>query len=70
MVFVHIKCQPFRLDPTSRIKIANKISNLLQISNFEYLMHLNTLAGRSYNDITQVGHLDNFHVSGKIYTWH
>lgn len=26
----------------------------LQISNFEYLMELNTLAGRSYNDITQV----------------
>lgn len=26
----------------------------LQISNFEYLMQLNTLAGRSYNDITQV----------------
>lgn len=42
--------------------MANKIRNLLQISNFEYLMHLNTLAGRSYNDITQVGHFDNFHV--------
>lgn len=27
---------------------------ILQISNFEYLMQLNTLAGRSYNDITQV----------------
>ncbi|KAI4313047.1 hypothetical protein MLD38_037824 [Melastoma candidum] len=24
-----------------------------EISNFDYLMHLNTLAGRSYNDITQ-----------------
>ncbi|QDZ21579.1 BEACH domain-containing protein [Chloropicon primus] len=24
-----------------------------EISNFEYLMHLNTFAGRSYNDITQ-----------------
>ena len=24
-----------------------------QLSNFEYLMHLNTLAGRSYNDLTQ-----------------
>lgn len=24
-----------------------------EISNFEYLMHLNTLAGRSYNDLTQ-----------------
>lgn len=23
------------------------------ISNFEYLMHLNTLAGRSFNDLTQ-----------------
>ncbi len=26
-----------------------------KITNFEYLMQLNTLAGRSYNDITQVG---------------
>jgi hypothetical protein len=26
---------------------------LVQISNFEYLMELNTLAGRTYNDITQ-----------------
>lgn len=24
-----------------------------EISNFQYLMHLNTLAGRSYNDLTQ-----------------
>ena len=23
------------------------------VSNFEYLMHLNTLSGRSYNDLTQ-----------------
>ena len=23
------------------------------MTNFEYLMHLNTIAGRSYNDITQ-----------------
>jgi len=29
-------------------------TSLMQISNFEYLMQLNTLAGRSYNDITQV----------------
>lgn len=29
-------------------------TSLVQISNFEYLMQLNTLAGRSYNDITQV----------------
>lgn len=27
-----------------------------QISNFEYLMQLNTLAGRSFNDLTQVSH--------------
>ena len=27
------------------------------ISNFEYLMALNTLAGRSYNDLTQVSHV-------------
>jgi len=26
------------------------------ISNFEYLMHLNTLAGRSFNDLTQYVH--------------
>lgn len=25
-----------------------------QLSNFDYLMHLNTLAGRSFNDLTQV----------------
>ena len=25
-----------------------------QLSNFEYLMSLNTLAGRSFNDLTQV----------------
>jgi len=24
-----------------------------QISNFEYLMHLNTLSGRTYNDLSQ-----------------
>ncbi len=24
-----------------------------KISNFTYLMHLNTLAGRTYNDLTQ-----------------
>lgn len=24
-----------------------------EISNFQYLMHLNTLAGRSYNDLMQ-----------------
>lgn len=24
-----------------------------EISNFQYLMHLNTLAGRSYNDLSQ-----------------
>lgn len=24
-----------------------------EISNFQYLMHLNTLAGRGYNDLTQ-----------------
>ena len=24
-----------------------------QISNFQYLMHLNTMAGRTYNDLTQ-----------------
>ena len=34
--------------------IISGFTTLLQISNFEYLMALNTLAGRSYNDITQV----------------
>ena len=37
-----------------------RITTILQISNFEYLMQLNTLAGRSYNDITQVIFLDNY----------
>ncbi|KAK6138409.1 hypothetical protein DH2020_027883 [Rehmannia glutinosa] len=31
----------------------NNVYLATQISNFEYLMQLNTLAGRSYNDITQ-----------------
>lgn len=30
------------------------VSGPSQITNFEYLMHLNTLAGRTYNDMTQV----------------
>ena len=25
-----------------------------ELTNFQYLMHLNTLAGRSYNDLNQV----------------
>ncbi|CAI7839947.1 unnamed protein product [Closterium sp. NIES-54] len=29
------------------------LSTPRQITNFEYLMHLNTLAGRSFNDVTQ-----------------
>lgn len=36
---------------------------VVQISNFEYLMQLNTLAGRSYNDITQVVFLLNLLLS-------
>ncbi|KAL0397809.1 UNVERIFIED_CONTAM: BEACH domain-containing protein C2 [Sesamum calycinum] len=31
-----------------------------EISNFEYLMQLNTLAGRSYNDITQLTEFGSF----------
>lgn len=32
-----------------------------EISNFQYLMHLNTLAGRSYNDLMQYpGEASNF----------
>lgn len=31
-------------------------SRRAQISNFEYLMALNTYAGRTYNDLTQVRH--------------
>ena len=34
-----------------------------QISNFEYLMSLNTLAGRSFNDLTQVGFISIFLLS-------
>ena len=37
-----------------------RITTILQISNFEYLMQLNTLAGRSYNDITQVLSPENY----------
>jgi hypothetical protein len=35
-------------------------TTIMQISNFEYLMQLNTLAGRSYNDITQACFSGNF----------
>lgn len=41
------------------IGIFSSLFPWLQISNFEYLMQLNTLAGRSYNDITQVYFLKN-----------
>jgi hypothetical protein len=38
-----------------------------KITNFEYLMQLNTLAGRSYNDITQVLHYIYIYIY--IYTY-
>nr|XP_010966797.1 lipopolysaccharide-responsive and beige-like anchor protein isoform X2 [Camelus bactrianus] len=54
----------FGLPQTRRISLASprqlfKVSNMTQrwqhreISNFEYLMFLNTIAGRSYNDLNQ-----------------
>ena len=30
-----------------------------EISNFQYLMYLNTLAGRSYNDLMQYPGIEN-----------
>jgi Beige/BEACH domain len=44
----------------SFVILTNIILLSVQISNFEYLMELNTLAGRSYNDITQVSMLISF----------
>lgn len=41
---------------TEKSCIYNKCFDMFQrgeISNFQYLMHLNTLAGRSYNDLMQ-----------------
>lgn len=39
----------FKPSPVSLLSIHQKG----EISNFEYLMHLNTLAGRTYNDLMQ-----------------
>lgn len=40
-----------------------------QISNFEYLMQLNTIAGRTYNDVTQVCMLGFMHCKAPPYPW-
>jgi WD40 repeat protein len=54
------KAAPISMDcaksPQERFRTLRDITERWQnrsISNFEYLMYLNTLAGRSYNDITQ-----------------
>ena len=42
--------------PNSQVLKASKLTELWrrrQISNFQYIMELNVIAGRSYNDITQ-----------------
>lgn len=46
--------------PDNKIRVLHHIDIFLfsvyqrgEISNFQYLMHLNTLAGRSYNDLMQ-----------------
>ena len=46
---------PDELNPRKRVTAAGLTQKWKQrkISNFEYLMKLNTLAGRSYNDLTQ-----------------
>ena len=43
------------LDPRKILKKRELTEKWMQwkISNFEYLMHLNQLAGRSYNDLSQ-----------------
>ncbi|KAG9303640.1 hypothetical protein G9A89_018537 [Geosiphon pyriformis] len=61
-----VPISPLRLNPAAGL--AYQLSNIFSnselndltirwekrdISNFQYLMHLNTLAGRSYNDLTQ-----------------
>ncbi len=46
---------PYELSARRRMQLSG-ITALWQqrkLSNFEYLMHVNTIAGRSYNDITQ-----------------
>lgn len=45
--FISVAVQPMHQISRSEYTL------LAQISNFEYLMELNTLAGRSYNDVTQ-----------------
>ena len=42
-----------RPDPADSDAPARLARQAGEISNFQYLMHLNTLAGRSYNDLTQ-----------------
>ncbi|KAM0869167.1 hypothetical protein ACQ4PT_040864 [Festuca glaucescens] len=39
--------------PSIMVRPLKTMRGTFQISNFDYLMELNTLAGRSYNDITQ-----------------
>lgn len=50
------------VEPTGRSALFNSLTGessvttrwmRSEISNFQYLMHLNTLAGRSYNDLSQ-----------------
>ena len=53
--------------------VGNLISNyaqFFQISNFGYLMELNTLAGRSYNDSTQVSILHTLYFLPNLMTCH
>jgi hypothetical protein len=46
---------PYELSPSKRLAKAQltKKWQKWEISNFDYLMHLNTIAGRTYNDVTQ-----------------
>ena len=55
---------PYELYPKRRIMYSGLTEKWLnrQISNFEYLQHLNTIAGRSYNDLTQYPVFPWYHI--------
>eukprot|EP00466_Bigelowiella_natans_P000823 jgi/Bigna1/39028/e_gw1.29.114.1 len=46
---------PFKISPTRRLQESGIVSQWKrgEISNFQYLMHVNTIAGRTYNDVSQ-----------------
>mmetsp|Transcript_21622 Transcript_21622/g.41973 ORF Transcript_21622/g.41973 Transcript_21622/m.41973 type:complete len:1623 (-) Transcript_21622:143-5011(-) len=46
---------PYELSPTKRLRHSGIVRQWQngEISNFQYLMHINTLAGRTFNDVSQ-----------------